>query len=174
MAGDVPELDLDGPKGQLRTTWFHFVIADAAAFSVVMLLSAANYISVDSANPPPLGANGMLQLKHNAIMAINDVFVDERTRLSDGAIGAIAKMASYEAVHGDVQSYRLHMDGLQRMIELRGGLSCLGLGGLLRRMIIWIDLNSSFLLKTSRYFPEETFAGEVSKQQPDPARFIGL
>ncbi|KAG6000453.1 hypothetical protein E4U43_001601 [Claviceps pusilla] len=35
----------------------------------------------------------------------------------------------HEAMHGDVASYRMHMDGLERMLAARGGLARLDLGG---------------------------------------------
>ncbi|KAG5995366.1 hypothetical protein E4U54_002872 [Claviceps lovelessii] len=91
-------------------------------------------------------------------------------------------MASFEAMHGDVASCRMHMDGQERMLAARGGLERLGLGGLLRRMIVRIDLNASFLLDLPRYFPGTTFTDEQRKQAPgvvemlesDPERFIAV
>lgn len=29
------------------------------------------------------------------------------------------------------------MQGLQRMVELRGGLECLGMRGIVRRLVLW-------------------------------------
>ncbi|KAG5987217.1 hypothetical protein E4U52_007798 [Claviceps spartinae] len=184
MARDIPELDQPGNKGLLRSRWFPLVISDAAPFRVVMLLSAANYASVH--NVRGLGCH-ILHLKHEAIRAIDDALrhTYSANRCSDDfLIGAVAKMASYEAMHGDVASYRTHMEGLVRMLATRGGLHSLaGLGGLLRRMIVWIDLNASFLLDLPRYFPGTTFA-DVEPQrevvevlepmEPNPERFIAV
>ncbi|KAG5923291.1 hypothetical protein E4U61_003799 [Claviceps capensis] len=182
MARDIPELDQPGNKGLLRSRWFPLVISDAAPFRVVMLLSAANYASVH--NVRGLGCH-ILHLKHEAIRAINDALRHSANRCSDDfLIGAVAKMASYEAMHGDVASYRTHMEGLVRMLATRGGLHSLaGLGGLLRRMIVWIDLNASFLLDLPRYFPGTTFTGvELRREvvevlepmEPNPERFIAV
>ncbi|KAG5973298.1 hypothetical protein E4U55_000593 [Claviceps digitariae] len=187
MARDIPELDQPGNKGLLRSRWFPLVLSDAAPFQVVMLLSAANYASVH--NIRGLGCH-ILHMKHEAITAINRAFRRSSNPSGDDTlIGAVAKMASFEAMHGDVASYRIHMDGLERMLAARGGLDRLGLGGLLRRMIVWIDLNASFLLDMPRYFPGTTFTGVEQQQQqqqqqqgrevvevlePNPERFIGL
>lgn len=176
MARDIPELDQPGNKGLLRSRWFPLVLSDNAPFQVVMLLAAANYASVN--NISTLGCH-ILRMKHDAITAINNTFHDDRKLTSDCLIGAVAKMASFEAMHGDVQSYQMHMDGLVRMLELRGGLDSLGLGGLLRRMVVWIDLNASFLLNIPRYFPGTTFTGVeepvvVEVLEPNPERFIGV
>ncbi|KAK2608772.1 hypothetical protein QQS21_002629 [Conoideocrella luteorostrata] len=177
MARDIPELDQPGNKGLLRSLWFPLVISDDAPFRVVMLLSAANYASVNNVNG--LGCH-ILRMKQEAIAAINNVFRrDGRKCTNDSIVGAVAKMASFEAMHGDVESYKMHMDGLVRMLATRGGLDRLGLGGLLRRTIVWIDLNSSFLLNVPRYFPGTTFTGVEEREvveimEPNPERFIAV
>lgn len=94
----------------------------------------------------------------------------QQQRLSDGLIGAVAKMVSFEAMHGDLAAFEVHMLGLRRMVEMRGGLGALGLNGLLRRMVIWIDLNSSFLLGKERVYPGQHFALD-GDEEPNPAAF---
>ncbi|KAG5973362.1 hypothetical protein E4U58_005278 [Claviceps cyperi] len=66
-------------------------------------------------------------------------------------------LAMRPAMHGDVASYRTHMEGFSaHACHARGGLHSLaGLGGLLRRMIVWIDLNASFLLDLAEIFPRD-------------------
>ena len=93
---------------------------------------------------------------------------------SDAVIGAVAKMASYEAMFGLPELYHTHMRGLQNMIKMRGGLGTLGLDGLLQRMVLWIDINSAFLLNSPAYFrPTVPLAGHVALQQPNPSGFLG-
>ena len=133
-----------------------------------MLLAAANYASVNKVTD--LG-NHILQLKHEAITAINTALQHEPQTVSDGMVGAVAKMASFEAMYGDMASYRLHMEGLCRMLTVRGGMDMLGLGGLLRRIVVWIDVNSSFLLDIPRYFPWATFREDCGVE-PNPERFV--
>lgn len=64
------------------------------------------------------------------------------------------------------------MKGLVRMVALRGGLSSLGLDGLLGRMCVWIDRNAAFLNGLqSLYFPGATLApGETPT--PYPGQFL--
>lgn len=172
MAVDIAEIDEPGAPGLLRTKWFPMVRSEPACFEVVMLLSAFNMVSL---NKHTGMASILLQLKASAIDRINDDLargLGNSKSLCDGTIGAVAKMASFEAMHGDQRSYAVHMAGLKRMIELRGGLDCLGLDGLLRRIVIWIDVNSSFLLNTSRYFPGEHFTTSEVAIEPNPAAFI--
>ncbi|KAK0387681.1 hypothetical protein NLU13_3926 [Sarocladium strictum] len=170
MAVDIPELDQPGSRGLLRTRWFPLVTTEAASFYAILLLSASNIAALRHDNS---SAYNVLQLKANAIASINDAFCSgDRTRVSDAMIGAVAKMASYEAMQGDIESYRVHMAGVKRMVDLRGGLETLGLGGLLRRIIVWIDLNGAFLTKEQRFFPGQTFGGEDGEVEPNPERFI--
>ena len=38
---------------------------------------------------------------------------------------------------GNYKELRIHMDGLQRMVNMRGGLQSLGWGGVLHMFISW-------------------------------------
>ena len=223
MAVDISELDGPGHKGLLRSRWFPLVLSDPSIFAVILLLSAANYVSnaypasypfpsssssssgssasSSSSSSPPTSGSGsigsdddtdapitiyqttfpsraairqhLLHMKHVAITSVNAATRDPRRCLSDEVVGAVAKLASFEAMHGDEPTYHAHMRGLRRMVELRGGIDALGLGGLLRRIIVWIDLNSSFLLQCGRYFPGCTFTGRADEAtEPNPARFV--
>lgn len=159
MAVEIPELDQPdstGHTGLLRARWFPLVLSESAAFQIILLLSASNFTVVSSAAATSIRP-WLLQMKCDAIRAINEAFSSDDKRVSDGVIGAVAKMASFEAMYGTVEAYRTHMCGLQKMVAIRGGLSALGLGGLLRRIIVWIDVNSALLLKTPRFFPHATF-----------------
>ena len=63
-------------------------------------------------------------------------------------------MASYEAMFGDQNAYEMHMQGLKKMVQMRGGLEALGLEGMLARICVWIDRNSAFLQKTEVHFED--------------------
>lgn len=169
MAVDIPELDQPGNKGLLRSSWFPLVISDVAIFHTIMLLSASNAASI---NPDLYSKSEVLRLKSDAILSINAALTSDRRWASDAMIGAIAKMAGFEAMHGNLEAYRMHMAGLVRMLELRGGLNALGLGGLIRRIIVWIDLNSATLLNIDRYFPNHMFEGEVEISEPNLQGFL--
>ncbi|KAL4901674.1 hypothetical protein BDW74DRAFT_72302 [Aspergillus multicolor] len=143
MAVDIPELDQPGNRGLLRTDWFPLVMTEPSLFLVIVLLSASNYASVQAeATDMKLQ---LLGLRCDAVQAVNNSLELHPSGVSDALIGAIAKMASYEAMYGDLDNYAIHMQGLKHAVELRGGLDSLGLGGLLRRIVIWIDRNGAFL-----------------------------
>ncbi|CAG8033421.1 unnamed protein product [Penicillium nalgiovense] len=166
MAVDIPELDQPGTPGLLRTSWFPLVMTEPALFSVIILLAASHYASLQS-NPSGMKMD-LLGFRCEAILSINSCLEAQQPgTVNDALIGAIAKMASYEAMFGSLENYSIHMQGLARVIGLRGGLTTLGLNGLLYRMVIWIDRNSAFLHGSGM-----TFADELTPD-PNPGQFLG-
>ncbi|KAL8719947.1 MAG: hypothetical protein Q9225_003124 [Loekoesia sp. 1 TL-2023] len=147
VAVDVPELDHPGAKGSLRSIWF----------------------PMTKCSPEVL-----YQLKEDSITSINRALKDPDLAISDQVIGAVAKMAAYEAgFAGDEEQYHIHMKGLTKMVELRGGLESLGLNGLLARMLLFIDLNAASLLKTKLYFPHPNAAPGNTVSKPNPVKALG-
>lgn len=169
MAVDIPELDQPGNKGLLRSRWFPLIMTESASFLVIVLIAASHYASI---NNSPSHAVDLLKLKHETLASINRGMKDQQSMLSDQLIGAVAKMASYEAMFGNQETYEIHMAGVKHMVSLRGGLKSLGLGGLLGRMILWIDRNASFLHGCPLYFPED-FGPGLTITAPNPGHFLG-
>ncbi|KAL9605776.1 MAG: hypothetical protein Q9179_001052 [Wetmoreana sp. 5 TL-2023] len=171
MAVDIPELDHPGQKGSLRSIWFPMVIADRATLDVVVLTAATHYVMVGRTQCSP---EVLYKLKDEAMSSINRALQNSEVAVSDQLIGAVAKMAAYEAgFAGDEAQYHVHMRGLIKMVELRGGLGSLGLDGLLARMLLWIDLNSAFLLKTKLYFSHTNALPGHTVPEPNPGHFLG-
>ncbi|KAJ5286659.1 hypothetical protein N7478_002345 [Penicillium angulare] len=168
MAVDIPELDQPGNRGLLRTSWFPLVMTEPALFSVIMLLAASHYASLQE-KPSTMKMN-LLGLRSEAIISINNCLEHHHGPdfIHDALIGAIAKMASYEAMFGSLENYNIHMQGLERIIGMRGGLNALGLNGLLHRIVVWIDRNAAFLHGSAMYFPHATFVSA-----PNPGHFLG-
>ncbi|RAK98605.1 uncharacterized protein BO80DRAFT_361211 [Aspergillus ibericus CBS 121593] len=171
MAVDIPELDLPGNRGLLRTSWFPLVMTEPALFLVIMLLAASHHATV---NPQSLEIRlNLLSLRCEAVQAINKALGEQQRGLNDALVGAIAKMASYEAMFGSMDDFGVHMRGLLRAVDLRGGLTSLGLNGLLRRIVVWIDRNAAFLHGSSLYFPGATFVPGQPLPDPNPGHFLG-
>lgn len=171
MAVDVP--DVDGPEatGLLRTTFFPFVLTDSASVHAVMLMAASHYGRVRGSKSHTID---LLQLRGMAIREINSALAEEGRGTSDQLIAAVAKMAAYEALFGDRSICNTHMQGLTRMVSLRGGLPALGLDGMLERLLLWIDSNTSHITGNRLYFDRSAFppsSPQVVHPQPDPARF---
>ena len=126
------------------------VITDPATLDLLTLVMAAYHIFMYQTQG---SSEALEQLKKITIASINRALKDPDLAISDQVIGAAAKMAAYEAGFvEDEEQYHIHMKGLTKMVELRGGLGSLGSSGMLARMLLFIDLNGAFLFKNKRYF----------------------
>jgi hypothetical protein len=92
-----------------------------------------------------------------AITEISSALADDTHGITDQLIAAVVQMAAYEALFGDSVICHTHMRGLSRMVNMRGGLSTLGLDGLLERLVLWVDANISHLIGSRLYFDKGTF-----------------
>jgi hypothetical protein len=166
MAIDMPELDEPDKPGLLRSRWFPMVMTEAATFQVIILLAASHFALL---RPSSIHGPTLLQLKSRAISSVRNALSSDGP--SDQLIGAVAKMASYEAMFGDQASFENHMAGLLKMVEMRGGLCSLGLDGMLARMCVWIDCNSAMLHNTPIHF---TSVPEELLMDVNPSGFLAI
>lgn len=116
----------------------------------------------------------MLHLKTKAIEEIKVALADDTLCTADQTIAAVAQIAAYEVLFGDSQISRTYMQGLKRMIYLRGGLVNLGLEGFLEEFILWIDSNLSHILGESIFLEETEFptsAPQIAHPKPNLDEF---
>lgn len=147
------------------------VISSPLVFQVIVLFSASHFAaSTEDLTLAPT----LLQLKQTAIQGIIKKLAMSQGQVHDELIAATAKMASYEAIYGEEGAYHAHMKGVERMLQLRGGLQNLGLDGLLARLLVFIDTNSAFLLNTRLHLQGSTFPRQPAFILPNPGRFLGI
>ncbi|EME48466.1 hypothetical protein DOTSEDRAFT_18997 [Dothistroma septosporum NZE10] len=137
----------------------------------VLLLGASHYCVVNASKAKLID---LLALEARALKEINASLTDFQTSLTDAMIMAVADMAAYVSIYGDWAVFAAHMRGLQKMIKLRGGLSTLGLNGLLERMVVSIDLNACHLTSVPAHLGTEDIPMTVSFDGPDPVHFAGI
>lgn len=171
VAVEIPDLDSPNHKGLLRRRWFPLAMEEPSTMYAVLLMAASHYCAVC-----PMSANliDLLYLKSRALNEINKALRDPKRATSDAVIGAVMKMAAYEAVFGDSAVFSAHMKGLSLMLKMRGGLGTLGLDGLLERMVVWIDLNASVICGLTALFGNEEFPTVVKLEEPDLYHFAGI
>lgn len=170
MAVEIPDLDKSTIKQLLRTRFFPFVLTDPALLHAVMLVAAAYYHSVHGTRSHEID---LFHLRGMTIREINRALEDPARATSDHVLMAVAKMATYEALYGDKAIFNTHMTGLIRMISLRGGLPSLGLDGLLVRILLWIDVNTTNLARVNCYFDPEAFTSPFAHPKATPEQFPG-
>ncbi|KAF2148602.1 hypothetical protein K461DRAFT_298002 [Myriangium duriaei CBS 260.36] len=163
MTVDIPELDGPDARGLLRSSWFPLTMANRSLFCVIILIAASHRATTCNKRD----ALNLLRLRTEALDFVQQDLENQSLCLSDQMVGAVAKLASYEAMYGTRESYKVHMEGLRRMVMLRGGIRSLGLNGLLSRLVVWIDNNGAFFTGSSHFFDEAE--GSCS---PDPSNFL--
>ncbi|KXS94899.1 hypothetical protein AC578_1665 [Pseudocercospora eumusae] len=171
MAVDLPETD-SASRQLLRTHFLGLVFTDAASLHALMLTAAAHYAKLRGDNAHRIN---MLQLRGMAIQEVNRALQDHRSggrATSDRMIAAVGKMATYELLFGQRETFHTHMTGLQRMVSLRGGLQALGLNGLLERILLWIDANAADITGGPLYFPPAAFSSSTAHPRADRRLFL--
>ncbi|THX94723.1 hypothetical protein D6D03_09537 [Aureobasidium pullulans] len=132
-AKEVLQSDDASTMTLLRSVWMPFVMTDLALLHAVLLFAASLFRSSMAAHAQVVD---LFQLKDMAIQAMNECLSTK-----DSMIATMATMAQYEAFWRDADAFATHMSGLRQFVEMRGGLSALGLNGLLERMLLAIDFN---------------------------------
>lgn len=164
---------IGGPSPDfLRLSDLSSILNDPATLHAAMLLATSHFRMVQG---PESHAIDLLQLKSMAVNEIIKALTEEGRGISDHLIAAVAKLASYEALYGERTICNTHMQGLTRMVSLRGGLPALGLGGFLEHFCLWVDSNTSNITGHDLYFDNCEFppsSPTIKHPQPDPAHFF--
>ncbi|CZR60017.1 uncharacterized protein PAC_09912 [Phialocephala subalpina] len=170
---DTPSIDREGEVFLLRTTWFPFIMKSPTTFYAALAFAGSIYHFRKKLS---LGHPSLLNLRQKAISGINESLSSSKAGPDDTTIGAVFCMSILESMYGDSDSYKVHITGLQRMVDMRGGLKSLGLEGLLERMILWLDFNHAKVHGTPWVFKESVEASRRAspfKHPKDPAVDLG-
>lgn len=176
MSIDIPETDAQNRR-IIRGPFFDLILSDRASLHAVMLVAGAHWNKVRPAQQHRIN---LLQLRGMAIQEINQALADFQPggrATSDALIAAVGKMATYELLFGQSETFHTHMTGLQRMVSIRGGLPMLNSieGRLLERNLLWIDANAANISGGALYFPPQAFSSAFRHPQPNRALFaVGL
>ncbi|KAN0073989.1 hypothetical protein V8E54_007926 [Elaphomyces granulatus] len=155
----------------LRKTWFASSLQDPAIFLVKLCLASANLSLLQNDGYP----SEALEFKNGAIRIIQKRIEDGD--INDATVAAVASIVSCEvsfvmalllhSVYGPFETVEIHMNGLQQMIQVRGGMmqsiSCPHL----RRLIAWADIQSANVLsRLPRLAPLDTLLDPASLTNP--------
>ncbi|KUJ20986.1 uncharacterized protein LY89DRAFT_715284 [Mollisia scopiformis] len=135
--------------GQLRTEWLSLATQDTALFHVALSHYAGNYGLAHQQNDPVEA----LRFRMEAMRIVNERLADINSAMTDGTLGTVASLSSYEATNGTLSAIETHLRGLQRLVNLRGGLTQGSMNKYTRRLVLWADLNCANALGTNPVFP---------------------
>jgi len=116
-----------------KDKWFNHAITDLALFHATMLHAAAHHMFLSRSGD----LSEQRRLKGETIELVNHRLSDPIQSVSDVTIGAVVCLVLFENQSGNVEASNIHMDGLLKMVNVRGGLDALGLSGVLKRKILW-------------------------------------
>ncbi|KAH8891632.1 hypothetical protein GQ53DRAFT_648249, partial [Thozetella sp. PMI_491] len=90
-----------------------------------------------------LDRSGFIQAKCRALQQLNEMLASKVYATSDTAVVAVAKMIFADLCYGEVEYTSMHLRGLREMIRIRGGLSSLGMGGVITQMVVVGDFTAA-------------------------------
>ncbi|KAF4631206.1 hypothetical protein G7Y89_g6916 [Cudoniella acicularis] len=138
----------------IRKSLFCLAIHDKALFHTFLSHYAASYNARFEARDP---AESVYH-RTMAMKIVNERLEDPAQALSDGTIAAVANLAIYESANGELEDTMAHLDGLEKMVNLRGGLLEGGFAPYVLRLIGWTDLNCASALSQKPRFQTLNFA----------------
>ncbi|KAJ5116021.1 hypothetical protein N7456_000369 [Penicillium angulare] len=111
----------------MRDVWFPLDLSNASSFNCVMAHSAAHLAHLYGGTPPRRGTNSSdaLSYKIEALRILRLWLSDPETELCDDAFAAVVRLLTFERYWGTVKDWKTHRDGLQRMINAKGGVEAL-------------------------------------------------
>ncbi|PVH80459.1 hypothetical protein DL98DRAFT_532003 [Cadophora sp. DSE1049] len=112
--------------------YLSYYVDNAARLYIALSYSATRFQDKTGNGP-----SESLYYLQKSISAVNDDITDPLKQASDSTIATVASMANIENLNGDPETAVVHLNGLKRMVEMRGGLSCLGMRGILQRVVLW-------------------------------------
>ncbi|PYI09603.1 hypothetical protein BO78DRAFT_404830 [Aspergillus sclerotiicarbonarius CBS 121057] len=108
----------------MRDVWFPLDLSNPASFNAIMAHSAAHLAHYYGATTPTQGTNSVeaLRFKADAVKILSQWLNDPQKALSNDAFAAVVRLLTFERYWGTEDEWKVHRNGLQRMIHARGGL----------------------------------------------------
>jgi Fungal specific transcription factor domain len=132
--------------------WFAFAMRDELMFHVTLYHWLLKFN--DRANTFLTRHPRYMKHKLAAIRLVNQRLTDPIEATKDESLAAVTALASAETGFGTKEEAKHHMDGLEILVEMRGGIECLEgiMEGVLQNFIAWNDLTYSELSGDRMHF----------------------
>ena len=103
--------------------WLQLVALDAAALHITAFAIEEFIDRVLRCHQDGTNVTAMLHLQ-KGLQLLRERLLgqDDGTKIGDSTIGVVVKLASAAYFNGDFSSSKQHMEGIRRMVDLRGGL----------------------------------------------------
>lgn len=158
----------NAPPGAGYQVFFPGVAKDPAFLATAVLVATGHLLTVRKAPVSQNTIRCIYELRDFVIRTINKAIQDPERALSISLLAAVLIIASNEALQGSPANYHIHMKGLVKMINLRGGLSRLNdEQPYMREFIIWQDTNVATIMGCKPYHLLADGAEEAPSVVPD-------
>ncbi|KAH8814824.1 hypothetical protein F5884DRAFT_151973 [Xylogone sp. PMI_703] len=133
-----------------RELWLPVLLADPASFHQVLSLASMNMDILrgeKQIRPESAAHHGV------AIKSVNNRIIHPVLGVTDGVMGAVASFACYSLMLQNITQWGIHIAGIQKMIDLRGGIESIKPNSSLRLVLMWVDISGSCAQDITPHFP---------------------
>ncbi|KAL7809419.1 hypothetical protein V8C44DRAFT_146573 [Trichoderma aethiopicum] len=129
-------LDLNMESNPFIVSWWPLALADQALFHV-SLQTASLYEELQAQNGFPISDLLMV----DSIALVRRRIEDPSLAFHDETIDSIVTLAAIEHGKGNIEASKMHIDGVKRMVSIRGGIDELKQRSpLTARMVSWVSM----------------------------------
>ncbi|KAE9365192.1 hypothetical protein N431DRAFT_488401 [Stipitochalara longipes BDJ] len=187
VAGSFLPLGKFVPTNPLRTKVLSLVTQDTALYHIILANSGLDMMiwrgeqffdpmTRSNVRGREIGTVFCTKHKMEAIRIINERLNDPLLSTSDETILAVSHLAGYEMLASTTKKsedrfteFEIHMDGIEQMVKLRGGLKRIGLNTCLTHFILRVDHLHSALTGSRPRFSMEDAHEEPPKSPLGPS-----
>ncbi|KAL9568722.1 hypothetical protein ACKAV7_007152 [Fusarium commune] len=123
------------PANEFMNFWIPCTLQDPLLLQIVLFTSSC-WLSETRYLPKAL----QYAHKHQVYRMLNSQLTDQQAQMSDTLVLGVVQMIADSWYWGATHDLKAHLSGLRGMINLRGGLSQLGLRGYLAKMVLIHDI----------------------------------
>ncbi|KAE9372193.1 hypothetical protein N431DRAFT_375200 [Stipitochalara longipes BDJ] len=137
--------------GPFRDACLPVGMMDPAAFHQVLSNALLNISCRRTETSPE--TNDCIKHHALAVKSVNERITDPNFTISDGFIGAIIGFACYYSYTGNQAAWRMHLQGIEEIIRLRGGIHTLDNNKVVRMLLGWSDIGGCSIEDAPPIFP---------------------
>ncbi|KAK9420521.1 putative Transcription factor domain-containing protein [Seiridium unicorne] len=146
-------------KTKIDTSWFEFLTIDAAYTHAAVFASQAYILLTSGGENPPAYKRAMIH--HSAALRLLRERVsapEGESKVSDPTVLVVLYLALHAHFVGDHDTAKQHMDGLRKIVDIRGGLFAFGYNTKLIMELMKCDLGIAIHNGTKPEFFNDSFS----------------
>ncbi|KAK9448229.1 uncharacterized protein V1518DRAFT_433884 [Limtongia smithiae] len=153
----------------MKDVWFPLDFSNASSFNCIMAHSAAHLAHLYAGTSPGRGtiSSDALKFKARAVEILRLWQMDASMKLSDNSFAAVVRLLTFERYWGTEAEWTVHRNGLQAMIEAKGGIGQLRSNWRLELVVFLVTLMSKPSWFESRNKLTEISRSSMSSLFPD-------